>query len=189
MLFALDGGLRRSEVFALHRPDLSQESQWTWVRRRLSRGEISRPKTRRSLRRVPLTDRLVEETRAHLLQVGLSSVALFPRRKKFKKPGTGYEDPEKFSKRFLRLLQDAGVEPGEHPFHRLRHTWVSRLLASGVAPYLVSKWARHSSTAFTEEHYAEWIPGDSHREQINRPQLGLSTISAQSNSPSEKEVP
>jgi integrase len=178
ILFGLDAGMRRSEIFALHRADLDLDAQWTWVRRRISRGEVGNPKTRRSLRRVPLTDRLVEAIRAQTREVGLSTAVLFPPRRNRKAPGIGYEDAAKFAVRFNRALAAAELVGGEHPFHRLRHTWVSRLLASGVAPYLVSKWAGHSSTGFTEEHYAEWIPGDLHREQINRPH-SLSTISAQ----------
>lgn len=184
ILFGLDAGLRSSEVFGLHRADLELEQQWSWVRRRVSRGEVGPPKTKRSRRRVPLTDRVVVATRAHVLEKGLASAALFPPR--MRGGLLGYEDAKRFGGRYVAMLRAAGVEPGEHPFHRLRHTWVSRLLASGVAPYLVSKWAGHRSTAFTEEHYAEWMPGSTHREQVNRPQSNLSTISAQPNSRSEE---
>ncbi|MCZ6821681.1 MAG: tyrosine-type recombinase/integrase, partial [Deltaproteobacteria bacterium] len=79
-------------------------------------------------------------------------------------------DDKRFGDRYRRLVDAAGVEARAHPFHRLRHTFCTRLLESGVEPYLVSKWAGHQSTEFTERVYASWVPGDDHREKINRPQ-------------------
>lgn len=171
VLLGLDAGLRRSEVVALHRADLHLDDAWGRVVRRISRGELGEPKTRRSRRRFPLTDRLVAALREHIRELGLASPALFPARRK-RGGARGYEDAKRFGDRFKILLVSAGVEVAEHPFHRLRHTFVSRLLAAGVEPYHVSQWAGHSSTAFTERVYAHWMPGTGHRDRINRPTAG-----------------
>ena len=177
ILFGLDAGLRRSELLALHYDDLNPEGAWGQVCRRISRGEIGPPKSAKSRRRFPLTDRLmdaVRQLRTQQMRLALRRgsneppAVLFPPRKR-RADGCGYEDEKRFSQRFSRILEAAEVERRIHPFHCLRHTFVSRLLESGVGPYLVSKWVGHRSTEFTQRVYASWIPGDDHREKINRP--------------------
>lgn len=135
-------------------------------------------KLARAFSRAP--DRLGRAIRAQrkaLLAGGRAGIVLFPPRK-VRGGGLGYEDAARFGQRFKRLLEEAGIEARAHSFHRLRHTYCSELLARGVAPYLVSKWAGHGSTSFTEEHYAQWIPGDDHRELVNRLGEGSATVSA-----------
>jgi integrase len=56
----------------------------------------------------------------------------------------------------IRLRRDVfGKVPGAHS-HRLRHTFVTEALKSGVPLHIVSKWAGHANVAVTARTYAAW---------------------------------
>ena len=128
-----------------------------------------------------MSDELVHAIRAHrtarLEQIlrrgrgGEPPEALFPQRLRSGK--SGYEDETQFGHRFNRIGDRAEVTRGIHPFHRLRHTFCTRLPSSGVEPYLVSKWAGHHSTTFTERVYGTWVPNREDRNKLNDAMLSM----------------
>ena len=59
--------------------------------------------------------------------------------------------------RLLHTLQERAGVPAI-PFHGLRHTHATQLLASGVQPHVVSKRLGHASVAFTLQVYADVLP-------------------------------
>ncbi len=77
-------------------------------------------------------------------------------------------DVRTLRKAFAKALQAAGVEPGDKPFHRLRHTFVTDLLIAGVQLYWVSRWAGHSTPDFTARVYAHWMPQPNQRAIVAR---------------------
>jgi integrase/recombinase XerC len=65
---------------------------------------------------------------------------------------------ERAARMFRADLEDAGItyltEDGFADFHALRHSYISRLAQSGIAPKLAQELARHSDTRLTMNRYA-----------------------------------
>jgi integrase len=45
-------------------------------------------------------------------------------------------------------------------FHALRHTFITRLVRSGVVPAVAKSLARHSTIVLTMDHYTHTLIGD-----------------------------
>jgi integrase len=162
-LMAAMTGMRRGELVGLRWGDVDWEAKRIRVRRSYVRGEFGAPKSRRSSRSVPLTDRLAGELQRHW------EAASYNREQDLvfahpvsRKPGTPL-DGSKVLKRFKRALSRAGVR--EVRFHELRHTFGTRMAAAGVPMRTLQEWMGHRDFATTlvyadyspSEHEAEWI--------------------------------
>ena len=129
---------------------------------RWSRGELDETKTELSERTLPIPEALVERIRAAIthnrreaLRRGLpESRFLFPG---WRENGDAPMDEHGLSKRFAKLLKTARVPPGTMPFHRLRHTYASRLLESSVPIPRVSKLLGHASISITVNTYGHLL--------------------------------
>ena len=175
VLVALRAGLRRSEVLTLRRTDVDLDERRLRVVRRLSRGQIEAPKTAKSVREVPMSRELVAALRRLIasqneeaLRRGTElSDLLFPARRR--RDGAYTQEESRFGKRFVRYLEQAGVErKTTAPFHRLRHTFASELLANGVPIIDVSQWLGHSSMELTARVYAHAIPKPDDHEVVDQ---------------------
>jgi len=168
VLLGLQAGLRNSEVLGLRICDVDFERGEIRVRQRISRGKIGPVKSARSRRDVPMTKTLELALRTLLLprqeefEPDPESAPIFAPVARPQGGGLvsayGVMDVRTLRRQFGQLLEAAEIEPGEKPFHRLRHTFVSDLLIAGVELFWVSKWAGHSSPDFTSRVYSHWIP-------------------------------
>jgi hypothetical protein len=108
-LAAVMTGMRRGELLGLRWGDIDWEAKRIRVRRNYVRGEFGPPKSRRSSRSVPLTDRLAGELQRHDDSAPFQSdedlVFAHPHSRK---PGTPL-DGSKVLKRFKAALRGAGV--------------------------------------------------------------------------------
>jgi len=71
------------------------------------------------------------------------------------------EDPkaqEERGKSFFLAYRDASNRVAD--FHALRHTFITRLARSGVAPAVAKSLARHSTIILTMDHYTHTLIGD-----------------------------
>jgi integrase len=156
-------GMRMGELLALRWTDVDWEARRVRVRRNYVRGEFGTPKSRRSSRSVPLTDRLAGELQrlfdASAFQGDEDLVFTHPHSRKPETPLDG----SKVRKRFKAALARAGVRPVR--FHDLRHTFGTRMAAAGVPMRTLQEWMGHRDFSTTlvyadyapSAHEAEWV--------------------------------
>jgi len=162
---AVTTGMRQGELLALKWRDVDLEGGSLSVHATLQRVngglEISEPKTKRSNRRVELSQRTVAALRAHRarqkearlrhLQAWEDTDLVFTN-----EVGRPIEATNLVSRSFQPLLKRAGVP--RIRFHDLRHTAATLLLGKGIHPKIVSEMLGHSSIAITLDIYSHVIP-------------------------------
>lgn len=113
---------------------------------------LSSPKTKASIRTVPLPQVALEALSEHIKEINPKGDLLFasergnPLRRDY------------FNARIWKpALQEAGL-PEDTTFHDLRHTYASTALAAGVPITDVSKWLGHASITETVDTYGHLLP-------------------------------
>jgi len=130
-LMAAMTGLRQGELLGLRWRGLDWLAQKIRVRRAFVRSEFKTPKSRRGVRGVPMADRLAGD----LERLYQASPFKDDNDLVFAHPVTGRPlDRTKVRKRFQAACRGAGVRVVQ--FHDLRHTFDTRVAASGE----VSMW-------------------------------------------------
>lgn len=148
---AMTGG-RQGELLALRWRDVDWLVQKARIRRSYVRGEMGKPKSKRSSRGVPLAMRaaaaLEELHRGSAYQADDDLV--------FGHPHTGEPlDRSQVLKRFKRYCRLAGVR--EQRFHDLRHTFGTHMAAEGVPMRTLQEWMGHADIK-TTQIYADYAP-------------------------------
>ena len=154
-------GLRRGELLALQFTDIDWSNKEIIVTKALTRfpakdgvhrwrWEIGPPKTKRSVRRVVLSDDillyLTRMRKSAPNPIGL----LLP--DKNGKP----LDPDFFDSLFAKIKKTAGLK--EIRFHDLRHFFASLLISQGFSPKYVCDQLGHSSIQMTFDTYGHLFP-------------------------------
>lgn len=164
-VLALTTGMRQGELLALRWRYVELEGGMLQVRATLQRtGDgfvFAEPKTVRSRRQVVLTRAAVEALRRHRarqleerLQVGPAwqdSDLVFTT-----EIGSPIEGTNLTRTSFCRLLDQAGLP--RIPFHDLRHTAATLLLAQGMHPKVVADMLGHAQIAVTLDLYSHTTP-------------------------------
>ena len=162
-LAAVMTGMRRGELLGLRWGDIDWEARRIRVRRNYVRGEFGPPKSRRSSRSVPLTDRLAGELQCLYddasFQADEDLVFAHPRSRKQGTPLDG----SKVLKRFKGALRRAGVR--DVRFHDLRHTFGTRMAAAGVPMRTLQEWMGHRDFGTTLV-YADYAPSEREAEWV-----------------------
>jgi integrase len=161
VLAAAMTGLRQGELLGLRWRDVDWSVQRIRVRNTFVRGEHSTAgksdlSTRRS---VPMTDRLAGEldrwSRRSMYSTDDDLV--------FAHPQTGHPlDRSKVTRRFKAACRAAGVR--EVRFHDLRHTFATRLAATGQPMRTIQEFLGHADSK-TTQIYAHYAPSE-HEVQI-----------------------
>jgi integrase len=117
-----------------------------------SRGQWTTPKSRRSIRAVPIADRVAAELERHYG----GSAYTHDDDLIFCHPQTGRPyDASKSRVRFKAALKRAGLR--DLRFHDLRHTYGSRMAAAGTPLRTLQGWMGHRDYK-TTEIYADFAP-------------------------------
>lgn len=148
-------GLRRGELIAVQWQDVDLDAGQLHVRRSLWRGQYLGPKTKRSVRTVDLAPQLVSAFREARPLVGadtLRSQLVFSNR-----DGQPLDPDNVMKREFKPALRRA--ELPDIPFHNLRHTFASLLIASGEHPKAVQSQLGHTSIQTTLDRYGHLLPG------------------------------
>jgi integrase len=148
-------GMRKGELQALRWMDLDWSARVIRVRRSFSFGEFTTPKSERSVRAVPMADRVAMELARHQQ----SSPWPGDEDLVFAHPWTGRPyDGQKILKRFKWALAVAGLRDGR--FHDLRHTFGTRMAAAGAPLRYIQEWMGHRDYK-TTSIYADYAPDPS----------------------------
>lgn len=163
VLSAAMTGLRQSELLGLRWRDIDWSAQRIRVRNAFVRREHSgEGKSDLSTRRsVPMADRLAADldrwSRRSLYTLGDDLVFAHPQL------GTPL-DRSKVTLRFKQACRDAGVEPIK--FHDLRHTFATRLAASGQPLRTIQEFLGHADLK-TTQIYAHYAPSAREVQMVN----------------------
>ena len=163
VLAAAMTGLRQGELLGLRWRDVDWRAQRIRVRNTFVRGEHSaQGKSALSTRRsVPMTDRLAGELdrwSRRTVYGGDDDLV-------FAHPQTGTPiDRTKVTRRFQEACRAAGVRPVR--FHDLRHTFATRLAASGQPMRTIQEFLGHADSK-TTQIYAHYAPSEREVEMIN----------------------
>lgn len=130
-MFAAETGLRTNEWCALERRDVDKAGRAVMVQRRFADGVLTAfPKTERSRRRVPLTERALDAY--DRLPAQLQTRLVFPA------PKGGYIAIDNWRTREWYAALDAAGIDRRGPYH-LRHTFATEALAAGVSIFELSR--------------------------------------------------
>jgi integrase len=177
-LMALRTGMRQGEILALEWGDIDSHGGFIEVRRTNYLGHIGTPKNGKT-RRVDMSDGLREALAHHKRKLAEEYLALgqpvpewvFPNEE-----GKPFWAPN-LRKRFDTCLGKAGLR--RVPFHALRHSYASALIALGEPLAYVQAQLGHASIAQTVDTYGHMIEG-ANRKAVNKlDDLGKSATPAQ----------
>jgi integrase len=174
ILAAAMSGLRQSELLGLRWRDVDWNAQRLRVRNAFVRGEhSSEGKSDLSTRRsVPMADRLARELDSYSRRTVYAADDDLV----FGHPQTGRPlDRTKVTRRFQAACVDAGVRV--ITFHDLRHTFATRLAASGQPLRTIQEFLGHADLK-TTQIYAHYAPSAREVEMVNEafdPATGIKT--------------
>ena len=147
-------GLRKGELLALEWSDIDFEKKTLSVNKQVqympgSGITVKKPKTKSSIRTLPLPDIAFNALKSH--QVHSNGPLVFATSK-----GT-YFSPRNVLRDFQVTLERLGLP--KIPFHNLRHSCASYHLAVGTNPKIVQELLGHSSVNITLNLYSHLLPG------------------------------
>jgi integrase len=162
VLAAAMTGMRLGELRALRWADLDMAAMKVRVRYSYVRGQMGTPKSRRSVRAIPLASRLVTELDAH----HRATVWNQDHDLVLAHPHTGRPlDRVRLLTHFKAALERANVRPVR--IHDLRHTFATTIAASGqVSMRTLQEWLGHLD-ARTTQIYADYMPGAREQELLD----------------------
>jgi integrase len=145
VLFAAATGLRPGEWLGLEHRDVDRQAQVVYVRRTFRNGRIKTPKTKASVRAVPL-QAIALAALDELPRPDPERLLLFPSAK------GGYFDLHNFRNRYWRPAQKAaGIMPLRRVYD-LRHTFATFALRAGISTFDLSRYMG-TSLAMIDRHY------------------------------------
>ncbi|MDU7363912.1 site-specific integrase [Clostridium sp.] len=167
MLFitALDTGLRQGELFALTWNDIDLRNKFVYVNKTFKRvkntdtGEyeniIQTPKTKKSIRVVPLPAHLIDKLKQYEIQqkeLRIKVANLYEDNNLVFCNSFGrYLDSGNVLKKFKKILKENDIPIRK--FHDLRHTYATRLFELGEDPKTVQVLLGHSNISITLDTY------------------------------------
>jgi integrase len=147
-------GLRQGELLGLRWRDVDLDARRVRVVAPYVRGEFSDPKSEGSGRSLPLAIRVVEA----LGELREQSAYAHGSELVFAHPESGKPlDRSKLVRRFRQATERAEVR--QVTFHELRHTFGTRMAASGVPLRTIQHWMGHAD-AKTTQVYAHYQPSE-----------------------------
>lgn len=164
VVVALTLGLRRGELLGLRWSAINLDAGQLRIVATVQRvsGEllIEEPKTRSSVRTLPVPAMTITALREHRVRQAARRLAAGPRWRDHDlvfTSGVGSPiDPRNFDREFKELLDSACVP--RIRFHDLRHTFATFLLAEGTPARVVMELLGHSQIGITMNTYAHVLP-------------------------------
>jgi integrase len=154
-------GLRQGELIGLRWRDIDFQARRLRVVSPYVRGEFNDPKSEGSGRSVPLAKRV------HQALKDLRERTVYPADSDlvFCHPETGKPlDRSKLVRRFKQALEQAEVR--QITYHELRHTFGTRMAASGIPLRTIQHWLGHAD-AKTTQIYAHYQPSNAEADTVD----------------------
>jgi integrase len=150
---ALSLGLRRGEILGLRREDVDLVERKLRITGSLQRirGRLVRttPKTKTSIRTLPLPETILQVLRSHLER----QQDIFPDAEFVFVSSVGTAiDPRNLLRRFKEALHQAGL-PETIRFHDLRHSCATFLIAQGEHARVIMEFLGHAQISTTMDIY------------------------------------
>ena len=173
VFIAISTGMREGEICGLRWSDVSFETRTIWVRRSIARyngtNYVKQPKTRGSIRDVPMASALADALRKRKAAQSTELVVAGLAPTEDRMAGLyvlggvdgSFMSPAMVSKGWRTLSDSMGLvgTQGKRPtFHDLRHTFATYAIAEGVDVKTVSSILGHSNAAMTLNIYASADP-------------------------------
>lgn len=164
-LMGFDTGLRMGELLAIYWSDIdlkvgivSVHCNLMVVKNRDKKsGEPNykliiqdRPKTKASVRKVPLTARVIKMLKIRKLKAEDPEGLVFP-----SIVGT-FINPRNFERSFKNICKKAKLE--ECNVHTMRHTFATKCFKAGIPIKIIMKWLGHSRISHTMDIYTHVLP-------------------------------
>lgn len=155
-------GLRQGELLGLRWRDCDFSARKVRVVSTYVRGEFGDPKSEGSGRSVPMSERVA----VALAELRERSAYSHESDLVFCHPESGRPlDRSKLVRRFKRALDRAGVH--QITFHELRHTFGTRMAASGTPMRTLQYWMGHADSKTTQV-YAHYQPSEQEADAVDR---------------------
>jgi integrase len=148
IMLGVYAGLRRGELCAVRWDDFDfgdGTSGRVWIRRAVSAGEVTTPKTKHSIRMVDLPGAVLTQLAAYRGNAAATDYV-------FPSEAETPLDPDNLSKRIFAPLVQRAKLPGTG-LHTLRHTFASLLISHGESIKYVSRQLGHASVQITADTY------------------------------------
>jgi integrase len=159
-------GLRAGELLGLRVKDLDMLRKELTVCNAVWEADGQQgegpPKTKASIRRVPIASRALEELAAHLARQERRD----PEAYVFAAPNGGAWRATNFRNRVWRQATIAAGLDGM-VIHELRHTAVAHWIDQGASPEQVAAWAGHRSVVTVYDRYGHHFPHNTERVMAN----------------------
>lgn len=158
-ILCLNAGLRRGEVLALKWDDVDFQRKEIRIKASLSRTketgiEVGAPKTKASIRTVPLNSIAYRALREHKKQQNEEKLRLGDAYNNqgfvFANELGGPIEPRNLERSFYRIINRTGLKIN---LHGLRHTFASRLIEKGADPKTVAELLGHTTVTMTLNSY------------------------------------
>lgn len=169
----LQTGMRRGEMQGLKYSDINKEKSVICVRRTLKyierEGYIEdTPKTRSSVRDIPLTENMIKHIEAQRKYWGFKIVKMdqYLFCNECNEP-ISRERIQSEIDRTIKRIQADGYEFPRITSHVFRHTFATRAIESGMQPQVLKTILGHSSLAMTMDLYSHVLP-DTKAEEMKK---------------------
>jgi integrase len=144
-------GMRPGEILALTISDIDLENMTITVNKRIRKGVINTPKTKNSIRKVPILKKLKPYLKDLIQKAKKKKVFnLFTT-----KNNKLYYSSDKLHKSWYALLEKCNIK--KRVMYNTRHTFATMAIKKGIPIYQVSQILGHRNTQETLETYAKFI--------------------------------
>jgi len=143
-------GLRTGEILALRKSDIDLKNKEINVFHTITDGKLQSPKTKKSIRKVPIFDDLVP-----YLENITDEDFIFSRKDK-----SHYSNfPGHYKRAWEKLLEDCSIE--YRKIYGTRHTFIVNMLRNSNLSVLdIAQMAGHTSIQMIVKHYAKFIENE-----------------------------
>jgi integrase len=148
-------GMRPGEIIALTLSDISLDDMYINVNKRVKKGVIDTPKTKNSIRKVPIPNELkpyLEDQIQKAKEAGVMTLFFTPTTKKM------FYDADKLDSYWKRLLKK--VKMPYRVKYNTRHTFASLMIQNNVPIHIISQTMGHKNIQETLTTYAKFLPDE-----------------------------
>ena len=153
LAFAFYTGARLGELIALTWNDVDLDNRVISINKRVKKGSIDTPKTKSSIRDIPIFDDLVPYIRNQMKESKHVHVFVNPKTDKM------FYGTEKLKVHWVKLLEECDM-----PYNMLystRHTFITTMLkTSKLNMIIIAQIVGHSNTSMIVKNYAKFIKGE-----------------------------